>query len=56
MSPRALFLIGIVLLVASAATAILNLHRVAALGLPWLPPLLLVLGAFLMMLSRRGRR
>lgn len=56
MSPRVLLLVGILLLVASATTAVLNLHRVAALGLPWLPPLLLVFGAFFLMLSRGGRR
>jgi hypothetical protein len=38
-------LVGILLLVAAAAAAILNLHRVANLGMPWLAPLLLVLGA-----------
>jgi hypothetical protein len=34
--PNVLRLLGILLLIAAAVTAILNLHRVADLGLPWL--------------------
>ena len=45
MNPALLRLIGILLLVAAVAAAILNLHRVANLGMPWLGPLLLVFGA-----------
>ena len=56
MNPALLRLIGILLLVAAAATAILNLHRVADLGMPWLAPLLLVLGmAFVVFAKRRQR-
>jgi hypothetical protein len=53
--PNVLRLFGILLLIAAAVTAILNLHRVADLGLPWLAPLLLIFGAVLMALSRRGK-
>ena len=49
-------LIGILFLVAAVAAAILNLHRVADLGMPWLAPLLLVLGAALVALSRGRQR
>lgn len=53
MNPGVLRLIGILLLVAAVAAAILNLHRVANLGMPWLAPLLLVLGAALVVVARR---
>jgi hypothetical protein len=56
MNPSILRLIGIMLLIAAAVVAILNLHRVADLGMLWLPPLLLVLGAALMIFARRGKR
>ena len=46
-------LIGILLMVAAVAAAVLNLHRVANLGMPWLGPLLLVLGAALVVVARR---
>ncbi len=49
-------LFGILLLMGAAVVAILNLHRVANLGLPWAAPLLLILGAVCMALSRRGQR
>jgi hypothetical protein len=49
-------MIGFLLLVAAVAAAILNLNRVAALGMPWLAPLFLILGAGLVTASRRGRR
>jgi len=56
MNPALLRLIGILLLVAAVAAAILNLHRVADLGMPWLAPLLLVLGiAFVVFAKRRQR-
>jgi len=46
--------IGIVLLITAAVTAILNLHRVADLRMPWLAPGLMVLGiAFVAFASRR---
>jgi hypothetical protein len=53
MSPALLRLIGILLLVAAAVAAILNLHRVADLGMPWLAPLLLVLGAAFVVFGKR---
>jgi len=53
MNPALLRLIGILLLVAAVAASILNLHRVANLGMPWLGPLLLVLGAGFVVLARK---
>ena len=54
MNPSLIRLIGIVLLIAAATTAILNLHRVADLKMPWLAPALLVLGiAFVAFATRR---
>ena len=53
MSPALLRLIGILLLVAAVVAAILNLHRVANLGMPWLAPLLLVLGAAFVVFGKR---
>jgi len=55
MNPALLRLIGILLLVAAAVAAILNLHRVADLRMPWLGPLLLVLGAAFVISARRRR-
>lgn len=49
-------MLGIVLLVAAIAVGILNLKRVAALGMPWLAPIFVVLGAGLLAASKRGRR
>jgi hypothetical protein len=49
-------LFGILFLVGAVVVAILNLHRVANLGLPpWVAPLLLIFGAVCMALSRRGK-
>jgi hypothetical protein len=56
MSPTALRLIGFLLLAAAVAAAILNLKRVAALGMPWLAPLFIMLAGALMVASRRARR
>ena len=53
MNPALLRLIGILLLVAAVAAAILNLHRVADLGMPWLGPLLLVLGLAFVVLAKK---
>jgi hypothetical protein len=55
MKPPLIRLIGIVLLIAAAATAILNLHRVADLRMPWLAPALLVLGIAFLALARRRK-
>ena len=49
-------LIGFLFLVAAVVTAVLNLHRVADLRMPWLAPLLLVIGAGFVIASRRGKR
>ena len=49
-------LFGILFLVGAVVVAVLNLHRVANLGLPWAAPLLLILGAVCMAVSRRGQR
>ena len=46
-------LVGIALLIAAPAVAILNLHRVADLRMPWLAPVLMVLGIALLALARR---
>ena len=53
MNPVLLRVIGMLLLVAAVVTAILNLHRVADLRMPWLAPLLLVFGAAFVILARR---
>ena len=53
MNPALRRLIGILLLVAAVAAAILNLHRVADLRMPWLAPLLLVCGAALVVSAKR---
>lgn len=53
MNPGLLRLIGILLLVAAVVAAVLNLHRVADLRMPWLGPLLLVLGAAFVIFARR---
>jgi hypothetical protein len=55
MNPSVIRLIGIVLLIAAAITAILNLHRVADLRMPWLAPLLVVWGVVFMIFARRRR-
>jgi len=48
-------LFGILFLVGAVVVAVLNLHRVANLGLPWVAPLLLMLGAVCMAFLRRGK-
>jgi hypothetical protein len=49
-------LFGILFLAGAVVVAVLNLHRVANLGLPWVAPLLLMIGAICMALSRPGKR
>ena len=49
-------LIGILFLVAAAVSSILNLHRVANLGMPWLGPLFLIIGAAFIIFSKRGEK
>jgi uncharacterized membrane protein len=48
-------LIGIVLLIAAAVLAVLNLKRVANLGTFWSVPPLLILGIAFVTLARRRR-
>lgn len=55
MNPLFIRLIGIVLLIAAAVTAILNLHRVADLRMPWLAPLLMVVGIAFVAFARRRK-
>ena len=47
--------IGIVLLIAAGIVAILNLHRVADLRMPWLAPVFLVLGVAVLVAGRRRK-
>ena len=56
LNPSTLRLIGFIFVIGAAVTAVLNLHRVADLRMPWLAPVLLVLGAAFIVLSRRGKR
>ena len=53
MNPSIIRVVGIALLIAAVIAAILNLHRVADLRMPWLGPLLMVLGIALVVLARR---
>ena len=53
LSATTLRLIGILFLIAAAAVAILNLKRVANLGLTWLVPVLLVIGIGLVANAKR---
>ena len=55
MNPSIIRLSGIALLIAAAVVAILNLHRVADLRMPWLAPLLMVLGIAFVALARRQK-
>ena len=54
MSPTGLRVIGFVIMIAAFVFAVLNLKRFAALGMPWLAPLLMIFGAIVMSLSRRA--
>ena len=56
MNPALLRLIGLLLIVAAVVAAVLNLHRVADLGMPWLAPLLIVFGAAFVVWGRRRER
>lgn len=53
MTPNVMRLLGILLLLSAIVFAVLNLHRVANLGLPWVAPILLVVGIGLTAASRR---
>jgi len=50
-----LAVLSFVVALAAVVVAVMNLHRVANLGLPWLPPLLICTSAFLTILARRRR-
>ena len=53
MNPLTLRLIGFLFIVGAVVAAVLNLHRVADLRMPWLGPLLLVIGAAFVIAARR---
>ncbi|HEV2827788.1 MAG TPA: hypothetical protein VGW76_09290 [Pyrinomonadaceae bacterium] len=54
MSPTTLRVIGFLFLVAAAVVAVLNLKRVANLGMMWLSPPLLIVGlAFVTLAARK---
>ena len=55
MSPKALRVIGIVLLIVAAAMFVLNLKRVANAGTFWLALPLLVIGLAFIARARRAR-
>jgi hypothetical protein len=55
-TPSILRLLGILFMIAAAVVAVLNLHRVANLGLPWLTFLLFAFGLACMGLSSRLAR
>lgn len=54
MTSSALRVIGILFLVAAAVAAVLNLHRVANLGMPWLAPLFMIVGIAFVSFAKRG--
>ncbi|HEV7474494.1 MAG TPA: hypothetical protein VGN90_10630 [Pyrinomonadaceae bacterium] len=55
MSATTLRLIGILFLVGAAVVAVLNLKRVANLGMMWLSPPLLIVGLALVALAARRK-
>ena len=55
MASNILRLLGILFMAGAILVAVLNLHRVANLGLPWLTFLLLTFGLVCFGFSRRGR-
>lgn len=55
MSPSIIRVIGIALLICAVVVAILNLHRVADLRMPWLAPLFLVFGIACVALAKRRK-
>ena len=55
MNPAIIRWIGIALLIAAALAAILNLHRVADLGLPGLAPVIMIWGLVFVILARRSK-
>lgn len=55
LSATTLRVIGILFLVAAAVVAVLNLKRVANLGMVWLSPPLLIVGMALVVLAARRK-
>ena len=55
LSPTTLRVIGILFLVTAAVVAVLNLKRVANLGMVWLSPPLLIVGVALVALAARRK-
>jgi hypothetical protein len=55
LSATTLRVIGILVLVAAAVVAVLNLKRVANLGMMWLSPPLLIVGVALVALAARRK-
>ena len=53
MSSSSLRILGFLFLIFAAVVAVLNLKRVANLGVIWLAPVLLVIGIALVMNSRK---
>jgi len=49
-------LLGFLFLIGAVVVAVLNLQRVDGLGLPWLTPLLLIIGVVLITVSRRSKK
>ena len=56
MTPNILRLLGILFMVGAAVVAVLNLHRVANLGLPWLVFLLFAFGLACIGFANRAAR
>jgi hypothetical protein len=55
MSPKILYITGMVFLVTAAVLAVLNLKRVADLGTFWVATPLLIVGMALIILARRRK-
>jgi hypothetical protein len=53
MNRSVIHLIGILFLIAAVVAAVLNLHRVADLRMPWLAPLLLIVGMAVVLIGKR---
>lgn len=56
LNPLTFRVIGFLFIIGAVVAAVLNLHRVADLRMPWLAPPLLVIGAAFVIASRRSKR